>query len=49
MKVVLQVDAGRATDWGTGQAVAAGPLHKGDALTVAVGPGNVTYVEFAPA
>ena len=48
VKIVLQVGAGMATDWSNGQVVAAGPLGKGDALTVTVAPGNATYVEFAP-
>ena len=49
VQVALNVDAGAAVDWATGQTVHAGPLHKGDTLTVTVAPGNTTFLEFAPA
>ena len=49
VQVALNVDAGAAVDWATGQMVHAGPLHKGDTLTVTVAPGNTTFLEFAPA
>ena len=48
VQVALNVDAGAAVDWATGQTVHAGPLHKGDTLTVTVAPGNTTFLEFAP-
>jgi hypothetical protein len=45
--IVLGEDARTATDWTTGQVLAAGPLRAGDALTVVVAPGNTSFVEFA--
>jgi hypothetical protein len=49
MRLVLQVDAGRITNWSTGEVVASGPLHKGDAVMITVAPGNTTYIELRPA
>ena len=49
MRLVLPVDAGRITNWSTGEVVASGPLHKGDAVMITVAPGDTTYIELRPA
>jgi hypothetical protein len=45
--IVLGEDARSATDWATGQVLAAGPLHAGDSLSFTVAPGNTSFIEFA--
>jgi hypothetical protein len=47
-RILLQVDAGKAVNWFTEDVVAAGPLHKGDAIVATITAGNTTYLEFSP-